>query len=60
MRKLFNGIIKFITRPFITIAVNSNTDRMVKFLNKHSYILLILSFFITAGIVFLIYFLHYV
>lgn len=60
MKKLFDGIIKFITRPFIMIAVNNNTDRMVKFLNKHSYILLILSFFITVGIVFLIYFLHYV
>lgn len=59
MRKIFDGIVKFLTRPFISIAVNSNTDKMVKFLNKHSYILLLISFLITAGIIFLIYFLPY-
>lgn len=57
MKKFLLGLYKFITRPFITIGINNNTDKMVKFLNKHSYLFLIISFIITAGIVFLIYFL---
>lgn len=59
MRKILTGIFKFITRPFITIGVNNNTERMVKFLNKHSYIFYLLSILITGGIIFLIYFLPY-
>lgn len=59
MKKFTQGLYKFITRPFITIASNKQTDKMVKFLNKHSYLFIIIALIITAGIIFLIYFLPY-
>lgn len=60
MKKTISRIWKFITRPFITIGINKSTDRMVKFMNKHSYIFYILSFLVSAVIVFVIYFLPYI
>jgi HKD family nuclease len=59
MKKILISIYRFITKPFVTIAINNKTDRMVKFLNKHSYIYFIIAFILTAGIIFLIYFLPY-
>lgn len=57
--KKFIGLHKFITRPFITIAANNTIDRVVKFLNKHSYLLFIIALVLTGGIIFLVYFLLY-
>ncbi|MGI6782497.1 MAG: hypothetical protein ACOX56_06785 [Acholeplasmataceae bacterium] len=59
MKKFIQGLYKFVTRPFITLAVNNKTDRMIKFLNKHSYLFIIIALILTAGIIFLIYFLPY-
>lgn len=59
MKKFFQGILKFISRPIITIGTNAGTEKMVKFLNKHSYIFYILTLLITGAILFVIYFLPY-
>lgn len=59
MRKIIQSMYRFVTKPFVTIAINNKTDKMVKFLNKHSYLFLIIAVILTAGIIFLIYFLPY-
>ena len=59
MKKILISVYRFVTKPFVSIAINNKTDRMVKFLNKHSYIYFIIAFILTAGIIFLIYCLPY-
>lgn len=59
MKKFLKGLLKVVTRPFITIGTNPGTEKMVKFINKHYYILYIVTFLLTGLLIFIIYFLPY-
>lgn len=59
MKKFLSKLYKFFTKPFVTIAVNNSTGKIVDFFNKRSYLFVIIAFLLSGLITFLIYFLPY-